>query len=109
LGKDVNAVIVDSASATGDIARFCFDHIFDNFLLQNEKLVLYALSSQDQPLSKGVLSHLTELPVDSVEVSIQNLVRASFIIAQHKPDHSGAIITSYELLGLTKSYSYSKL
>jgi len=109
LGKDLNSVIAESASATGDIARFCFEQIFDKFVAPEEKRILYVLSTQDYAATKGVISHLSGLSVDSVESAIQRLVTASLIVPQHRADDSGLITASYGLLSLTRAYTYSKL
>jgi hypothetical protein len=109
LGKDLNSVIAESASATGDIARFCFEHIFDNFVAPEEKRILYVLSTRDFGAPKGVISHLSGLSVESVESAIQRLVTACLIVPQHKADDSGLITDSYGLLPLTRAYTFSKL
>lgn len=109
LGKELNTVIAESASASGDIARFCFEHIFDKFVAPDEKRILYVLATQDHPATKGVISHLSGLSVDAVESSIQRLVTASLVVSQHRADESGLITASYGLLSLTRAYAYSKL
>jgi tetratricopeptide (TPR) repeat protein/cold shock CspA family protein len=109
LGKDLNTVIAESASASGDIARFCFEYIFDKFVAPDEKRILYVLSTQDQSTTKGVISHLSGLSLDAVEAAIQRLVTASLVVSQHRADESGLVTASYGLLSLTRTYAYSKL
>ena len=109
LGKDLNRVIAESASATGDIARFCFEHIFDKFVAPEEKRILYVLSTRDHPATQGVISHLSGLSVEGVESAIQRLVRASLIVPQNRADDNGMITASYGLLSLTRAYTYSRL
>jgi LuxR family transcriptional regulator, glucitol operon activator len=109
LGKDLNSVITESASATGDIARFCFERIFDKFVAPEERRILYVLSTRDDPATQAVISHLSGLSVESVESAIQRLVMASLIVPYHKADDGGAITASYGLLSLTRAYTYSRL
>src|SRR5262249_32253244 len=109
LGRDINAAISDSTDSAGDIARFCFEHIFEGLIPEQEKLVLYALASQEAACTKAVLCHLSNLTLELVEMHLQNLSRASMVIMQHKPTETGTIETRYDLLPLTRSYVFSKL
>jgi LuxR family glucitol operon transcriptional activator len=109
LGRDINTAICDSAASTGDIARFCFEHIFDRLVPEQEKLILYALASQDLACTKAVLCHLSNQPLELVEAGLQNLSRASLVVVQHKPTDTGTVETRYDLLPLTRSYVFSKL
>jgi len=109
LGKDINLALGDLTSSTGDVARFCFDHIFKNLLNDESRNVLYALAANETPLSRGILSHVTDMPADQLDEAIRKLTIASLVIpAQLKSEYSG-IETRYELLPLTRNYIFAQL
>jgi len=109
LGRDINVAMGNLTSSTGDVARFCFDHIFRNLLSEEPRKVLYALAANETPLSRGILSHVTNMPADSLDDAIRKLTIASLIIPiQLKSEYSG-IETRYELLPLTRNYMFAQL
>lgn len=109
LGKDINLAMGNLTSSTGDVARFCFDHIFKNLLSEEPRNVLYALAANETPLSRGILSHITNMPADQLDEAIRKLTIASLVIpTQLKSDYSG-IETRYELLPLTRNYIFAQL
>jgi hypothetical protein len=109
LGRDINSAIRDSTASTGDVARFCFDYIFEELVPSQEKQILYALSTQDQAATKAALCHLSNLTMDLVEAALQDLTGASLVIVQHKAADAGTIETRYDMLPLTRSYVFSKV
>ncbi|OFZ55449.1 MAG: hypothetical protein A3D92_19130 [Bacteroidetes bacterium RIFCSPHIGHO2_02_FULL_44_7] len=58
LGKDLNVAVGELTSSSGDVARFCFEHIFESLLDHNAKMVLYSLAAYDRTLTRGILTHL---------------------------------------------------
>lgn len=80
LGRDMNLVIGDLISSTGDVAKFCFEHIFDTLLDDDARMVLYALAANDKPLMRGVLSHVSNLSPEQLDGALRNLTIASLVI-----------------------------
>lgn len=109
LGRDVSGAIEALTSSTGDVAKFCFEHIFNNHLEDDSKMVLYALASNDKPLVRGVLSHVSDLPPEQLDNALRNLTIASLIIPNQIKSKDDTIETKYELLPLTRNYIQSKL
>ena len=109
IGKDINIAIGDLTSSSGDVAKFCFEHIFDKLLNSEDRMVMYALASNERPLVRGVLSHITNLNPEQLDAAIRNLSLASLVIPIQIKTSDSTIETKYELLPLTKNYIQSKL
>jgi tetratricopeptide (TPR) repeat protein len=109
LGKDINLALGDLTSSTGDVARFCFDHIFKNLLNEEPRNVLYALAANETPLSRGILSHVTNMPADQLDEAIHKLTIASLVIPTQLKSENSGIETRYELLPLTRNYIFAQL
>ncbi len=109
LGKDVEGAITELASPTGDVARFSFERIFNYGLSDNARLVLFALASYDRPLTRGILSHLTNLSPDDLDSTLRELTIASLVIPSHLEAAGARIETQYDLLSLTRNFIRSRL
>lgn len=109
VGKDIDSAIGGLTESSGDVAKFCFEHIFNNLLTEDAKLVLYALAANQKPLVRGVLSHLTNLPPDRLDKSLKDLTKASLIIPTQRKTVENTLETKYELLPLTCNFIQSKL
>jgi len=109
LGTDIDKALKDLTHSEGDIAKFCFEYIFDSLIDDNCRIVLYALASYDKPLVKGVLSHITDLKSEKLERTLRQLTLASLIIPKQLQGTDATIETRYELLPLTTNYIQSKL
>jgi len=109
LGKDINVALGDLTSSTGDVAKFCFAHVFDSLLSENARLVLYALAAYGKPLVRGVLSHASNLAVEELDAALRDLSIASLVVPTQQTKADGTIETRYELLPLTREYIYSRL
>ena len=109
LGKDINIAIGNLTSPKGDVAKFCFENIFDNLLTENAKMILYSLAASDKPLVRGVLSHVSNLSNDDLDIALRDLTIASLVIQTQFQTQDSTIETNYELLPLTKNYIQSKL
>jgi len=80
LGKDLDRLIESLVSTSGDIARFCFEHIYDNLLSENARMVLCCLAASDTPLTRGVLTHVSGLQAEQLDKALRDLTLASLII-----------------------------
>jgi len=109
LGKDVDTAIYDLTLPAGDVVRFCFEHIFDRFLKDDARLILYSLAAYDKPLGRGVLSHISNLPAEQLESALKDLTIASLIIPTQVKSSDESIETRYDLLPLTRKYVHAKL
>lgn len=109
LGKDVEGALSNLASPTGDVARFSFERIFSYGLSDNARLVLFALASYDKPLTRGILSHLTNLVPEDLDSTLRELTIASLVIPSHVEVSDARIETQYDLLSLTRNFIRSKL
>lgn len=109
VGKDINMAMGDLTSSTGDVARFCFDHIFLNLLDDASRLVMYVLAASDNSLPRGVIAHLSAMQNEQLDRSIQKLTIASLVIPSQLKSAEGGIETRYALLPLTRNYVFSKL
>jgi len=108
-GQDINRLVENIADTSGDIAKFCFEKIYDHLLDDNERLVLCCLAGSDLPLTHGVLIHCSALQPDQLDEALRTLTIASLIIPGRDDNSSGTIITSYALLPLTWAYLKTKL
>lgn len=109
LGRDMDLAIGDLTSSKGDVAKFCFEHIFDTFLNEDSKMVLYALAAHDKPLVRGILSTVSNLSPEQLDSALKELTIASFVIPTQVKSPDDTIETRYELLPLTRNYIFSKL
>lgn len=109
LGQDIESSIGDLTSFKSDVTKFCFEHIFKSLLTDNARISLFALALYEKPLTKGVLSHLTDLTISDIDQTLKDLTIASLIIPKQIQSSDSTIETTYELLPLTRSYLQSKL
>jgi len=98
LGHDINLVIGDLTSSKGDIVKFCFEHIFENFIDQDSKMVLYSLAASETFLTRGVLSHVSNLSSNRLESALRNLTIGSLVIPNQIKTSDSIIETRYVLL-----------
>ncbi|MBA7597491.1 hypothetical protein ES703_04494 [subsurface metagenome] len=108
-GKPIDTAICDLTSSEGDVAKFCFEYIFDSLLGDEARTVLYSLAMYDKPLGRGVLAHITELETEQLDRVLRELIIASLIVSNQDTSQEGSIETRYELLPLTTNYIQSKL
>jgi tetratricopeptide (TPR) repeat protein/cold shock CspA family protein len=109
IGKDINIAMGDLTSSSGDVARFCFDHIFVNLLDESSRLVMYVLAASENSLPRGVIAHLSGMQDEELDRSIQKLTVASLVIPSQLKSSEGGIETRYALLPLTRNYVFTKL
>ena len=109
LGRNIDTVIDKLMSSTGDVAKFCFDHIFNKLLNDEAKMVLYALAASERPLTQGVLVHLTGQDPETLDTALKDLTIASLVMPSQTKTISDTIETRYELLQLTSNYLQLKL
>lgn len=109
IGKDIDRLIESLQSSGGDIARFCFQHIYENLLSHNDRLVLCTLAATDRPLTRGVITHLSGLQADEIDRSLLALILASLVIQEQETQKDKIIVTRYSLLPLTLGYLRTKL
>ncbi len=109
LGKDIDRLVDSLASTSGDIARFCFEHIYETLLSDNARMVLCCLAASDGPLTRGVLTHVSGLQTDELDKALRDLTLASLVIQEHEESRDRTIITKYSLLPLTLGYLRAKL
>ena len=108
LGKDIDRLVDSLASTSGDIAKFCFEHIYENLLSNDAKTVLLCLAASDGPLTRGVLTHASGLQTEQLDKALRDLSLASLVIPQQQRGKDDTIITSYSLLPLTLGYLRAK-
>lgn len=109
LGRDINQLVDSLAVTSGDIARFCFDHIYDTILSSDSRMILCCLAASDVSITRGVLTHLSGLPVDRMDSALRDLTLASLIIQEQEKGDDNSIVTKYSLLPLTLGYMKGKL
>lgn len=108
LGKDMDTVIEELKSSTGDVAKFSFEQIY-SMLNDDAKMVLYSLTSFDKPLVRGVLSHVANLSAEQLDDAIFDLTLASLVVPSQFVLNNSSIETKFELLPLTRNFIQSKL
>jgi tetratricopeptide (TPR) repeat protein len=109
LGKDIDLAVGGLTESSGDVARFCFEHIFESLLDEHARMVLFVLASHEKPISIGILSHISHLAKEDLETSLRELTIASLVIPSQHRSSDQIIETRYELLPLTRDYIYSRL
>lgn len=109
LGKDIDHLVESLSSTSGDIARFCFEHIFDNLLSDNSRMVLYCLAASDVPLTRGVLTHVSGLQKEELDEALRGLALASLVVPENSKREDNTIITKHALLPLTLGYLKTRL
>jgi tetratricopeptide (TPR) repeat protein len=107
LGRDLGQVLSELSSPESYVATFFFKWIFDH-LGDCERVLLFALSTQDDPLPTRLLCELSNLPMAEVDSGIQKLTRASLVVSVHRKMDANPIETRYDLLPLTKTYVRSR-
>lgn len=109
LGRALESTISLVTSAEGDVPKFCFNKIFESYLEPNDRLVLYALCTEERPMTKVVLCHISALAPATLDEVLQRLTVASLVINTNVPTERGELETRYELLSLTRQYLNAKL
>ena len=109
LGQDINVALGGLTSSTGDVARFCFEHIFEHLLSPHATTVMFALAAVDHAVTRGVLAHLADMPVDELDDALRDLSLASLIVTMQEKRQDDSLETQYELLSLTRNYVYARL
>lgn len=109
LGLSINQAVDKVKDAGADIAKFCFDQIYNDYLDDDCRMVLSCLCVSDVPLRSGVLAHISKLPLEQMNEALRKLTVASLIISEHQKTGDGSIETSYRLLPLTRGYLQNKL
>jgi len=109
IGKDIDKLVDSLQSTSGDVARFCFQHIYENLLSGDARLVLCSLASMDRPLTRGVLTHLSGLQSEELDNALLKLTLASLVIQEQEEGENKAIVTKFTLLPLTLGYLRAKL
>jgi tetratricopeptide (TPR) repeat protein len=107
LGKTVEGAFNQSLQAKSDIAKFCFEDVFQ-MLGANERKCLYGIVFFEEPPSQQILRHVTNLNEDLFEEAIKKLILASFIFPIHEEDNN-QIKTRYSVLSLTRDFVLNKL
>lgn len=108
LGQDLNTVIEQLSSSEGDVAKFSFEQIY-SILSEDAKLILFALSSFDKSLGRGILSHVANLTAEQLDDALSDLTLASLVVPTQFVASNSSIETNYELLPLTRNFILSKL
>lgn len=106
MGKEIEDAFKLPLDGTSDVAKFCFEDIFD-ILSDDAKKCIYGVSLFDEPPSSDLLSYLMEYDKDTFEKAIRELLLASLII-QQKHIQENTVITKYALLSLTQDYVREK-
>jgi len=109
LGRDIEGLLQQLVQTTSDVARFCFDHIFERCLTKQAKAVLSALASTDRAITRGVLDHVTELGSATLDDALQELTLASLVVIEQEKSAEGPVITRFSLLPLTWGYVKGRL
>jgi LuxR family glucitol operon transcriptional activator len=109
LGKDLDLLVQTISSTSGDIAKFCFEFIYDQVLHENARIVLCCLAASDTPLTRGILTHISGLKTEDLDEAVRLLVLASLVISEPRKGDGDTVITVYSLLPLTYAYLKSKL
>lgn len=109
LGKDIDLAIGGLTESSGDVPRFCFEHIFEALLNEHARMVLFVLASHEKPITMGILSHISNLSAEDLETSLRELTIASLVIPGQHQSSDEIIETKYEVLPLTRNYIYSRL
>jgi len=109
LGKDIDRLVDSLASTSGDIARFCFDHIYGSLLSDDARMVLCCLAASDRPLTRGVLTHVSGLQTEQLDKALRDLALASLVIPEQEKGGDETIVTKYSVLPLTLGYLRAKL
>ena len=108
LGKDINIIIDNAVNQKSDIAKFCFEHIFDS-LNENTKELLCTLSMFDDPVPAGILKYVIDQTQSEFEDSLKELVLVSLVIQSQENDSQDKIITKFNLLSLTRGFVREQL
>lgn len=109
LGQDINVALGGLTASSGDVAKFCFEHIFDHLLSAQATRVMFALAAVDHATTRGVLAHVADMPIDELDNALRDLSLASLILTTQKKRQNGGLETQYELLSLTRNYVYGRL
>ena len=71
--------------------------------------MMFALAAVDHAVTRGVLAHLANMPVDDLDDALRDLSLASLIVTTQEKRQDGGLETQYELLSLTRNYVYGRL
>ena len=108
IGKDINLIIDSAINKQSDIAKFCFEQIY-NSLKENSKILLCILSMFDAPVQAGILIYVLNQNQSDFEDCLKDLVLVSLVIQSQEKGSDGNIITKYNLLSLTRGFVREQL
>jgi len=110
LNRDIERLVQSINTTDSDIAKFCFEYIFDVLLSENAKLILRCLAASEQELTQPVIMHVTELRGQPFEDAMQELELASLVIPEHNkdPNDENRVVTKSGILPLTRAYIISR-
>lgn len=110
LNRDIERLVQSINTTDSDIAKFCFEYIFDVLLSENAKLILRCLAASEQGLTQPVMMHVTELRGQTFEDAMLELELASLAIPEQKKDlnDENRVVTKYGILPLTRAYIVSR-
>jgi LuxR family transcriptional regulator, glucitol operon activator len=109
VGKDINQIVDSLKSSSSDIARFCFEQIYDTLLSPDARMVMCCLAASDRPLTRGVLTHVSSMQSEQLDKALRDLTLASLVIQEQEESKDHTITTKYSLLPLTLGYLGAKL
>lgn len=108
LGMDINKAFDEINLGESEISKFVFDDTFE--LLSNDaKKILFAMIIYgNKPINSHLLQHFSSLKDDDFEDNIRDLINCSFIKAETN-DSNGQLISSFDMLSLTRGFVEHKL
>jgi tetratricopeptide (TPR) repeat protein len=109
LGKDINELITSLGSASSDVARFCFDHIYHRCLSGEARLLMACLAASDEPLTRGILTHVSGLAGAVLDGVLRELLLSSLVVMGQKKTTDDEIVTEFSLLPITWGYAKAQL
>jgi LuxR family transcriptional regulator, glucitol operon activator len=89
--------------------KWSFEHIYNSLLSDDARVVLCSLAASDVPLTRGVLTHISGLQTEQLDVALRDLALASLVIPEQERGEDDTILTKYSLLPLTWGYIKTKL
>lgn len=108
LGRDINQAFAEVRAKKSDVARFCFEHVY-NLLSPDSRKLLMTMSSWGRPMARGVLSHVSGVDAEHLDDALRELVLASLVMQDQEIGPDGSPMTRFALLSLTQGFGVAKL